>query len=1184
MKIKFIALCAFASAVMIPTEAAIKPGQNYVLKNASGLVIDNQESYSPGAGLILSKPDAGKVSQVWQFVPVEKDVYCIVAPISELAIDNNNGPKPGEKVVQWNFSSSNGNQHWKVRENSDGTYSITGVSAGLALSTSDAPQFGEPLVQHTPDAASKSQKWTLEKSDLKAKFEAPKTSSTNDWENERIFSINKEPGAATFIPFASVDEMKADPSYAHPWERTASSRHMLLNGKWKFHWVKAPEERPMNFYKPSFDVSGWDEIPVPLNWEMMGYGTPIYTNITYPFRNNPPFIQGQRGYTINDEPNAVGSYRRDFTLPKSWNDKEVFLTFEGCYSAMYVWVNGKKVGYSQGANNDARFDITKYVKPGKNTLAVEVYRWSDGSYLEDQDMFRMSGLHRDVYLTATPKTHLRDLYLTSKLSPNYDKAELSIAATVRNDGKKVAPVSVRTSLIDANGKTLATVTSQPSLVKNGKELEINNGLALETPLLWSAEEPNLYTVDIELLDADGNILEATTQKYGFRNIEIKNNKVYINGMLTMFKGANHHDTHPQLGRVMPVETMLEDVLLYKRHNLNTIRTSHYPKSPKMYALFDHYGIYVMDEADVECHGNYSLSNNPSWKDAYVDRAVRMVQRDKNHPSIIFWSLGNESGEGCNIEAEYEAVKAIDPTRPIHYEGMNSVADMDSRMYPSLESMAQMDRNGAQKPFFLCEYNHAMGNSIGNLDQYWDYIQNHSERMIGGCIWDWVDQGINKPGEPNINYYFGGSFGDTPNDRDFCCNGIITPDRAITPKLLEVKAVHQYIRFRQDKPDSIVLQNDYTVHNLSDFKLRYNIQKNGEVVAENEIALPDCKPSMNCEVAVPMQTFVTDPTAEYFINLYVVTTKDYNWANAGHVVASSQLPIGGKHTAAAVVAEGKIDVENHVGNVIFSGDGWRIAFNKETGVLTSLDYNGKEIIHAEEGPVFYGYRSISNEPKNFEKHTYALENFSYDVAKDGDKVMVSTESVTTVGKTSVPQKIDYTIYADGSIDVNASFSTPSDFALPRIGLRCMLDTSLENIEWFGRGPIENYPDRKAAAFVGKYATTVNAMRENYVRSQSMGTRTDTRWLTLADGRNGGGVKISALGDDYFDFTALHFTDEDLWQAKYGHELGRVQRPETVLNIDCATRGLGSASCGPGPRPEFILKHDSTYTCAFRISPL
>lgn len=1181
--IKAIILAASIIGVAAASSAdRIVPGRNYIIKGTTGLVMDSQESYSPGAGIFLSKPMEGKESQVWSFVKVSDDVYCIVSPLSSFAIDNSNAPKSGSGAIQWTLDVDNANQHWLVTENSDGTYTFSGKGNGLFLSSTDAPQFGEPLIQVSATTSSPFQRWTVETSPLSVKPEPAKTKSANDWENPAIIGINKEPAFATFTPFADMAEMKADPTYAAPWLRTSSSRYMLLNGDWKFHWAKSPEERPEDFYKPSYDVEGWDDIAVPSNWEMLGYGTPIYTNITYPFRNNPPFIQGQRGYTVEKEPNAVGSYRRDFNLPAGWSDKEVYITFEGCYSAMYLWINGRKVGYSQGPTTDTRFDITKYLRPGSNTVAVEVYRWSDGSYLEDQDMFRMSGIYRDVYLTASPRTHIRDLRLTSELSPRYDRAILDVGVRVANRGKVTGHAAVRVTLSDTAGRSMRTVTSTMAVVPKGREETLNARISLRDPLLWSTEAPNLYTVDIELLDADGNVTEVTSQKYGFRNIEIKDNKVYVNGMLTMFKGTNHHDTHPRFGKAVPVETMIQDILLFKRHNINTIRTSHYPKSPKMYALFDYYGLYVMDEADQECHGNHSLTDNPLWRDAFVDRAVRMVERDKNHPSVVFWSLGNESGGGCNAVAEYEAVKGIDSSRPVHYEGMNEIADMDSRMYPSLESMVQTDRNGSQKPFFLCEYDHAMGNSIGNLDRYWDYIVNDSERMIGGCIWDWVDQAINKPGEPDSHYYYGGAFGDSPNDNDFCCNGIVTADRQITPKLMEVKNVYQYIRFRLNDANSVSLQNDYTVHNLSDFNLRYQIMRNGKSIRTETFGLPDCRPTENRTVWIPMERYITDPDAEYYINLEVLTKKGSLWAEAGHVVASGQIPLKVRFVAETVCRDGKVTMDSAGNSVTLNGDGWNIAFNRDSGRLVSLRYSGKEMISGGKGPEFYGYRTNNNEPRNFHQYHYRLEDFTCRLDSTAGTGVVYTRLLAKAGSLTVPYEVTYTVYPDGTMDVNASYHTSSDGMLPRLGLRSMLDDSLEYIEWYGRGPIENYPDRCTAAFVGRYSSTVDAMKENYVRPQSMGTRTDTRWLALTD-REGKGIKISALQSN-FDFTALHYTDEALWSVKYVHEIERARCRATVLNVDCATRGLGSASCGPGPLREYTLEPFATYSHAFRISPL
>ena len=879
-----IALSFSASAVVAQQ---FDPKQGYEIHTVNGLVLDNQESLDTNTKIFISKREADKESQVWNLIPCEQEgCYTITSPLTQMNVDNSGKGKVECSVIQWSADPKNPNQQWKITALPNGNYVLTNVGTGYNLGFPDAGLVGEPVFQLEPEASKSNQQWQIRKSNLKVVAEALKTTSHNDWENERIYAINKEEGRATFIPFANSEEMKADPAYTRPWERTRSSRYLLLNGNWKFNWVKQPSERPVDFYKTSYDVSGWKEIPVPSNWEMHGYGTPIYTNITYPIRNNPPFIQGQRGYAVEKEPNAVGSYRREFALPADWKDKEVFIHFDGIYSAAYVWINGKKVGYSQGSSNDAEFRITPYVKAGNNTVAVEVYRWCDGSFLEDQDMFRLSGIHRDVYLVASPKVRLRDIHLTSQISDRLDKAELKVKTDVHNYGKKVQEAAVRVSLLNPEGKPVSSFIIPTGKITGGQENVCEGTTTIRDPRLWSAETPSLYTVQLELLDAAGNVLEATSQQYGFRKIEIRNNKVYINNALILFKGANRHDIHPQFGKAVPVESMIEDILLFKRFNLNTIRTSHYPNDPKMYSLYDYYGLYVMDEADIECHGNMSLSNRESWEGAYVDRMVRMVERDKNHPSVIFWSMGNESGGGRNFEATYQAAKAIDD-RYIHYEGMNDVADMDSRMYPSIESMIEQDEQPRNKPYFLCEYAHAMGNAIGNLEEYWDYIEHHSKRMIGGCIWDWVDQGINMPGQPADHYYFGGSFGDRPNDNDFCCNGIVTADRQVTPKLWEVKKVYQYITLEPNAENSIGVRNRYVFLNLHDFNLRYVILKDGVPVAEEEFSLPDGKPGEHRAVQIPYSRYLTSE-GEYYLNLEIKLKKDCVWAKAGHIVATEQL--------------------------------------------------------------------------------------------------------------------------------------------------------------------------------------------------------------------------------------------------------------------------------------------------------
>ncbi len=1156
-------------------------GKTVVIQTPGGLALDTQGSLDNEAGVFLSKFKDGVASQAWRFVRVEDGVYQIVNAHSLLALDNGNGPTE-HPVVQWNADPVNPNQHWKVRVKPNNRLEIISCATGMPLGLQDAAQFGMPVWQVKSRENAETQEWIFKDSDVKVEVIEPKTSSDKDWENPRVFGINKLSPHVTFYSYASMDEMKADKAFQEPWQHAQSSRMMYLNGKWKFNWVKSPELRPADFYKPSYDVSAWDEIDVPSCWEMKGYGTPIYTNITYPYLNNPPFIQPKKGYTAEKEPNPVGSYRRDFELPASWQGNPLFIHFDGVYSAFYLWVNGKKVGYSQGSNTDAEFDISKFVKRGKNTVAVEVYRWCDGSYIEDQDMFRLSGIHRDVYLVSKPKTYISNIDIKDKITPNLAKAELSSTTFVASHkGGAGNIVKCRTTLLDADGQIVDTKTHELLNNKTGGMVSIK--FNIDNPNLWSAERPYLYTVTTELLDKNGKTTDCTFQKYGLRKIELINNKVYINGKLTYFKGVNRHDTHPQYGKAIPVESMIEDILLMKRHNINMVRTSHYPNDPKMYALYDYYGLYVMDEADQECHGNHSLSNNPEWRKAYVDRVSRMIWRDYNHPSVIFWSMGNESGQGSNIEAMVEYAKDFGGGRLVHYEGQNELADMDSRMYPSVESMIESDMNGNQKPFFLCEYAHAMGNAIGNLPEYWDYIINRSERMIGGCIWDWVDQGINMHGRPTTNYYFGGSFGDVPNDNDFCGNGIITPDRRITPKLEEVKSVYQYISVDRVGRDVVRILNGYSDYNLNEFELIMETCLDGKIINTEKVELPSTKPGEEQMLKLPCASNEQDDV-DLFVNFKFQLRQDNIWAKAGHTVATAQICINERQNLDDYeLQEGeKIRVTdgNRGRTEIYAGT-THIAFDNKTGRIIDLEMAGQPMIHMQQGPQLNWYRSIANEVWEWQDADTELQSFRYEHTKSGS-LAVHTKYITKLKETSIEHEITYTIRPEGIVDVSASFQQEGRRTVPRLGLQQFLSPRLENVRWYGRGPIENYPDRKNAAFVGIYSTTVDAMREHYIRAQSMGERTDTRWIEFTD-ENGCGLRIEAL-ERPFDFSAQHYTDRDLWNVRYGHDLDKIRRAEVVLNLDCAMRGLGNASCGPGPMWKYQLRNGERHTFSFRLKPI
>jgi beta-galactosidase len=1017
----------------------------------------------------------------------------------------------------------------------------------------------------------------------------------HEWEDETVFQINKESGHVTYIPYPDTKSLMQDAYFNKPWIAPASACYQSLNGNWKFHWVKQPSERPADFYKTDYDVSSWKEIPVPSTLEMQGYGTPIYTNSQYPFLNKPPLILPQKGYTNEKEPNPVASYRRDFTLPENWNEKEVLLHFNGVYSGMYVWVNGEKVGYSEGANNDAEFNITGQVKKGKNTLAVEVYRWTDGSYIEDQDMFRVSGIHRDVYLYAVPKKHVADYHFHTDFAGNdFSKSTLKIDALIRNNDKKTSKKhEIEATLLDPKGNKIATIPQRIQPQEGNTAQQYTLQCEVGNPLLWSAEHPNLYTVVISLKDDKGKEVEAVSSKLGFRKIEIKNKRVYINGQVVLFKGVNRHDIHPQFGKTIPVETMEKDILLMKTHNINTVRTSHYPNDPKMYAMYDYYGLYIVDEADLENHGNHAIANQESWKAAFVDRIDRVIRRDRNHPSVTFWSLGNEGGNGKNFDAVSARAKELDPSRPVHYEGKNSIADIESTMYPSVDDMIRAEQSDRDKPYFLCEYVHAMGNAVGNLAEYWDYIENNSQRMIGGCIWDWVDQGLNKRGEPQDRYFFGGDFGDKPNDGDFSCNGLVTPDRRITAKLMEVRKVYQYIKIKPLALASkkIEVENRYSFSNLNEFALKWEVLQDGAVAGSGRIDLPDVPPNGKTTVLIPFENKL-EPGKEYLLNIYGVLKENTTWGAEGHTVASEQFALTNRIPPPAVEPDAlsdKLSVSGTPKELNIKGSGFTVSFSKETGKMTSLKYDGREILHNQAGLAFNWFRNIRNDKyadQDYHETVYDAPLFTYQADKEKSAVTILYNTTATIKNDKgirIPLLIKYVIYANGMIDVDASFTLPENKnAVRRLGLQMTLPQAYKNIEYYGRGSHENYSDRKTSALLGLYNTTPQDMEaEHYVYSQSMGNREDVRWISLTDGQHKG-IKVSAKTN--LSFSALHFSDRDIATTTHDFELAGIRKAEIHLNLDAIQQGVGNATCGPGPLPQYTIPVNTPVSYSFRLEPI
>ncbi len=1055
-----------------------------------------------------------------------------------------------------------------------------------------------------------------------------------DWENETVIGINKEPPRATGVSFPSVESaieaytLKRPEDALKKW--TASPFHQSLNGNWKFNWVKQPSERAVDFYKPDYDVTNWDTIEVPSNWEIKGYGTPIYTNVTYPHPRQPPKILAEvpSDWTAANEPNPVGSYRRTFTVPDDWTGRETSIHFDGVASAFYLWINGRQVGYSQGSRTPAEFNITKYLKPGENVLAVEVYRWCDGSYLEDQDFWRLSGIFRDVYLFSTPKTHIRDLFVLSDLDDAYRDANLDVAVTLATLDERAAKCSVRATLVDAQGTKTVIGRSDVVDVTPETDTSIRIEKTVKSPLQWTAETPNLYTVVVELLDAQDRVLEVRACRFGFREVELRDRQFFVNGVAVLLKGVNRHEHDPDRGHAIEIQSMIRDLELMKQYNINTVRTSHYPDHPIWYDLCDLYGIFVVDEANVESHGmgygRDTLAAVPSWEKAHVDRNIRMVHRDKNHPCVVIWSMGNEAGGGPNFAAAVRAIRQIDTSRPIHYEQMNSVADMDSVMYPSVEWMIGQGRSESPKPLFVCEYAHAMGNAVGNLQEYWDAIDQYP-RLIGACIWDWVDQGLRKytgkilpDGSKEWFFAYGGDFGDRPNDNNFCCNGVVPPDRAITAKLLEVGKVYQYVGFGLDKVTadsvSVSLANKYFFTNLKGYVLQWQLTEDGQVVKQGQSTLHALAPGQTTTVSLPVSRPKLAPGAEYFLDMTLTQTFDTLYAEAGHAVASEQLVLPYDVPAAPRVeleAFARADqvtpitLKDDNQAITVMGSRFSVAFNRQTGKLASLVYNGAQVLKDGEGPELNLYRArVDNDnwlrravqQSGLDRVTYSVKSVSVSRDLPGLPRVTVVKEASLQGRenarerrgfrdreisqdtASLTYQTTYAVFADGVIQVSHDIRSQGLSQLPRLGVTFTMPRAFDTLTWLGRGPHENYVDRKRSANVGLYSGSVADQLENYVRPQDNGNKSDVRWAALTND-DGNGLLI--VTDGTFSISAHHNTVDDFDQARHPTDL--PSRDAVYVCVDAGHSGLGGNSCGPAPLRQYILNAENRMQLSYSLRP-
>jgi beta-galactosidase len=1045
-------------------------------------------------------------------------------------------------------------------------------------------------------------------------FPSAATGDLPDWTNPEVIQVNTEPPHATLFSYPSLERARA-------FDPLQSSHVRRLNGDWKFHWVPKPADRPMDFFATDFDDTAWATLPVPSNWEIEGYGTMIYSNVKYPFPKDEPHIPA--------DDNPVGSYRHTFSLPGEWSGKAVFLTFDGVSSAFYLWVNGQKVGYSQGSRTPAEFNITRFLQPGTNQLAVQVFRWCDGSYLENQDFWRLSGIFRDVSLHARPATYLRDVRIVTDLDETFTDAELTVTAELAGELEG----TVEWVLEDAEGQV---VHSQKAAM--AKELVWRTPVT--APRKWSNEDPCLYTLYLIFKNSKGSVLEVVPQRVGFREVDITENVFRINGVPVKLKGVNRHETHPDLGQVVTRESILRDLRLFKENNINAVRTAHYPNVPLFYELCDEHGIFVVDEANIESH-EYStpywydydtsanpLANDPRWKEPHLNRVKRMAARDKNHPCIIMWSLGNEGGIGPNHDATYALLKAEYPTRPVQYQGEMRkglpATDLHSTMYsfPGWSSESDVEFTGIVKPAIICEYSHAMGNSNGNLAEYWDYIH-ATPTHAGAFVWDWMDQGMRKPVPEAYRKHIGigpvretvfayGGWADIPyhEDGNFCMNGLIASDWTEKPGLAALKVVQQFVKVKAVEMDAgrFVIENNYDFSRLGDLVTgKWVLSRNGVAVAEGTLGALRIPARQSEEIQLILPPFSPQAGAEFFLTFSFHATEAYSpLVTTGHELAFTQFRMdafSGDLTLAQPESTGGLELSETEKAIVCTGpDDLKVVINKTQGLIDALEFKGENLIT---DPVRLDFwrAVIDNESHGKNNPFFAAE---WRNALDGVQVddLVATKqadgSVKVAVAITLPRvassvTLDYHLHPSGEIDLAMKLSMPElvrmrkpgkpyqqfeEFSRPRrIGLLFRLPMEQQVLSWYGRGPSATYSDR-AFERIGRFSGTVDQQWVDYSRPQENGNKTGVRWVELTDAR-GKGLRFQTLGEP-LSVGARNYATEVMEVADYAFEMERAD--QVHLNIDHIQMGVGgvdSWSCGP---LDAYLLTEPSYQYAFRIQPL
>ncbi len=1019
---------------------------------------------------------------------------------------------------------------------------------------------------------------------------------TPEWEDPEIYQINRELSRAYFIP--SLNEIGK--GLTTPEE---SAFVQSLNGDWSFFLSVKPSVRPKWFFKEDYDVRKWDIIQVPSNWELKGYDVPIYTNVKYPHEKTPPEIQ--------DYYNPVGSYKKEFSIGNNELLKDAYLHFGGVSSAFYVWVNGVFVGYSEDSKTPAEFKITEYLKKGKNTVAVEVYRWSDGSYLEDQDFWRLSGMTRDVYILFRDQKHIRDYEIKSTLSNDYKDGVLGLDVEVVNSSGQPENLLLEAVLFKGEEEVLSF--SKKTEMDKVKIISME-GL-IPGVEQWSAEKPNLYHLAISLRESDGALIEKIYQQIGFKSVEINNSQLLVNGKPIYLKGVNLHEHHHVEGHVVDEETMLKDIRLMKLYNINAVRTSHYPQAERWYELCNEYGLYLIDEANIESHGmgygEESLAKDADWMGAHLFRTKNMYYRDRNQPSIIIWSLGNEAGNGVNFDETYNFLKTHDPTRPVQYEQayLGDNTDIFCPMYARINHLERYANSDAKKPLILCEYAHAMGNSVGNLQDYWNVIEKH-DILQGGFIWDWVDQGILQKDENGTNYWaYGGDFGpdDVPSDGNFCLNGLVNPDRGVKPALHEVKKVYQYIKFNSIDHQNFEIANAYAFLNLSDFVISWEVKSNGETLAGGEIENLSLAAGEKASVLIDYKEVTK---GEFFVNFYATLKNNSGLLEKGDMLAREQFLFG--KPIISVEDEGsefenlKFEYKQNESVLTITGQDFTIDFDMINGQISEWKYAGEDLLKV--APVSNFWRAPTD--NDFGNRMDKRARYWRDIweRKLNTKVLqLETENSSVILKinTDLPDfdgnvvarnTIEYTFYNSGKIEVRnrISITEESKEEMPRFGMNLIVPVAFKQMIWYGRGPHESYWDRKTSAFVDVYEGLVSEQYWAYIRPQENGNKTDVRWMKLLNAEGKGIIfkgapllSVSAHHNLIEDFESLERTDgrhRDGMKPVNRHTTDIVPRDLISVNIDYKQMGVGGDdSWGAQTHPEYRLT-EKEYEYSFTMEPV